>query len=90
MPDLKASLGSAMQAVPGGSTVAEATGFKEKGMFPGLSMKQRVKYFAYAFIGANVAYTLVRPPPPRSPAQLARDSYERRAGVLSPSSVPAR
>ena len=85
MPDLKASLGSAMQAVPGGSTVAEATGFKERGMFPGLSMKQRVKYFAYAFIGANVAYTLVRPPPPRS----RRTGTRRTSGVLSPSSVLA-
>ena len=40
-------------------------GLQDKGMFPGLSMKERVTYFAYAFIGGNVAYTLVRLDPLR-------------------------
>ena len=35
-------------------------GFSDKGCFPSLSMKQRVTYFGYSFIGGNVCITLVR------------------------------
>lgn len=49
MPDLKKGL-----SAPGG------VGLSDPGCFPSLSLKDRVKYFAYSFIGGNICIMLVR------------------------------
>ena len=52
---LKSSLSNvSAPSAPGG------IGLGDSGCFPGLSLKQRVKYFGYAFIGANVCLWMVR------------------------------
>jgi hypothetical protein len=55
MSALKNKLADATPSAPGG------LGLSDSGCFPSLSMKQRVTYFAYSFIGGNVCVMLVRP-----------------------------
>lgn len=59
MPKKGGGLSSSLSNVSAPSAPG-GIGLQDKGMFPGLSMKERVTYFGYAFIGGNVAYTLVR------------------------------
>ncbi len=71
---LKNKLSDKVPSAPGG------LGLSDAGCFPSLSVKQRVKYFGYSFIGGNVCLMLVRVLPPRDSATPLSRLGCRRAG----------